>query len=229
MDFLPVNMLLLRLYIASGDLFYTTATVLGKIFNAVESAFKDRTYIFLEGYSTPFQENAVNVHASSSAIVDFYYNADKKQFVTGTGSKKTLPILSLDILRDGIVTFDLTDFIEGITVYSDNGFPSVSQIVNAWMIDSHVILTRECDFVVRVISCDGLSHDFSIYNDLDIGEAILEKVDVPVETAIEPVDAVTDAVTDTVTDTVTDAVTDAATDAVTDAVTDAATEPLKIE
>ena len=179
MDFRPVNLLLLRLYIASGDLFYTTATVLGKIFRAVESAFKDRNYIFLEGYSTAFQEQAVNVHASSGAIVDFYYNADKKQFVTGTGSKKTLPILSLEILRDGIVTFDLTDFIEGITVYSDNGFPSVSQIVNAWMIDSHVILTRECDFVVRVISCDGLSHDFSIYNDLDIGEAILEKVNVP--------------------------------------------------
>ena len=246
MDFPPVTLLLLRLYVASTDVFCTLATVFSKVVAGIESAFKERHYIFLENYSVPFREDAVNVYASSGAAVDFRYNADKKEFSSGTGPRRNLPILSLEILRDDAVVFDLTDFIEGVTVYSDNGFPSICQIVQAWMIDSHVILTRECDFMARVVADDGSTHVFNVQDDGDIGESVaVPDLDVPDATGTTPeaTEAVTDAadVTDATETAVTDATETAVTDttetaiepAVTDvtAPTDAApvSEPLKIE
>ena len=175
MEFLPpsTNFLLLRLYMVSSEFFYTTAIVMSKIMRGVQAAFSERNYLFLENYSTPFPEESVNAYASSSAAVEFFYCADKHQFSKGVGNNKRLPILSLEILRDGVVLFDLTDFIEKVSVISTAAFPSVSQIVQAWMIDSHVILDRGCDFVARIISNSGTSYEFDVRDDLDLGDAIL--------------------------------------------------------
>jgi len=176
MDFLPpsTNFLLLRLYMVSSDLFHAAATAAVKLVRGIQAAFSERTYLFLEGYSTPFPEQAVNAYASSSAAVEFFYNADKHEFSTGAGTKKSLPILSLEIARDGVVLFDLTDFIEKVTVVSAESFPSVSHLTQAWMIDSHVILDRACDFVARIISNSGTSYEFDVRDDLDLAGAMME-------------------------------------------------------
>lgn len=192
MDFPPATLLLLRLYVASTDIFCTIATVFSKVVAGIESAFKERNYLFLENYSVPFPEDTVNVYASSGAAVDFRYNADKKQFSSGAGPRRNLPILSLEILRDDAVVFDLTDFIEGVTVYSDNGFPSICQIVQAWMIDSHVILTRECDFLARVVADDGSTHVFNVQDDGDIGESVKVQEDDVTGTTPEATEALTE-------------------------------------
>jgi hypothetical protein len=187
MEFLPdkillVKIALLRFYLVSGEYIEAATKVIAKIVRGVESAFKEKKYLFLEGYSTPFPEQAVNVYASASAAVDFRYNADTKQFSSGIGPKQCLPILSLEIVRDEVV-FDLTDFIEGVSVISDNGFPSVSQLIQAWMIDSRVILTRECKFIARIVSNEGTTVELDVCDDSDIEDAIVpeEVPEVPEE------------------------------------------------
>ena len=184
MDFLPTSILfpLLRALLVSGEYFQAVTTAISKVAQGIQSAFHERVYIFLEGYSAPFPEHAVNLFASSSAALDFYYNADKKQFSTGAGTSRRLPALSLEIVRDGVVAFDLTDFIEKVTVVTEEEFPSVSQIVHAWMIDSHVILSRTCEFVARIVSEDGSTHECSVRNELDMAEAMSETEEVPLAT-----------------------------------------------
>ena len=113
-------------------------------------------------------------YENSSAAVEFFYNADKHEFSTGAGAKKNLPILSLEIVRDGVVLFDLTDFIEKVTVISTEVFPSMSHLVQAWMIDSHVILDRGCDFVARIISNSGVSYEADVRDDMDLAASMME-------------------------------------------------------
>lgn len=200
MDFFPTstNLLLLRLYLVSGEFIHATTNIIVKAVNAITNAFEDRRYYFLEGYSTPFAEQAVNVYASTSAEVRLYYNADKRQFSKGSGKVNALPILSLEITRDNVVCHDLTDFIEKMTIISDGVFPSVSQIIHAWMIDSHIIVSRACDFQVRVVSEEGDTYTVNILNDEDIsqvvkGEADAEEVEADELEALAEIESVAEA------------------------------------
>ena len=177
MDFLPVsaNITLLRLYSLALDALSVSYKVTKKIACAVRSAFKNRTYYFMVGYTTPLPFNSVDVFMPSGAEVDFVYDADKKEFSMQHAPPRYLPILSFEVLRDGAVIYDLTDFISDIKVVSC-AYPSVSQVLNAWAIDSRVVLSKKYELIARLISVNGTTFEVSVNdtNDISVAMASLE-------------------------------------------------------
>jgi hypothetical protein len=173
MDFLPVsaNIALLRLYSLAIDTLSVSYKVTTKLVCALRSAFKARTYYFMVGYTTPLPANNVDVFAPSSAEVDFIYDADKKEFSMQHAPARYLPILSFEIVRDGKVIYDLTDFISDIKIVS-SAFPSVSQVLNAWAIDSHVVLSKKYELVARLISANGNTFEVSVNDTKDMSVAM---------------------------------------------------------
>ena len=166
------TLFILRLTSAMESVARVSLSVLGKVAHGILNAFEQRNYYFLHGYSVPFHKKNVNIYASSSAQVEFAYNADIKQFSSSFGKPKNLPILSLEIVRDNHVLYDLTEFIESMTIVSDNEYPNISQIIQAWSLDSQIVLDRTCDFIARVVSCNGQTHDIKVTDTTDIDDVL---------------------------------------------------------
>jgi hypothetical protein len=175
----PLAMILFRMYLLVRGAVETTIDVTSKAVNGAMSAFDPRIYYFLYGYATPFKSSEVNIYASTAAPVEYQYNADLKHFndLSEHSITRYLPLLSLEIVRDGHAVYDLTEFIESMTVTSDVTdfrFPSVSQIVSAWSIGSQIVLDKNIAFVVHCMSDAGESYEFDISDTVDIDRAITE-------------------------------------------------------
>ena len=189
MELHQVKVVLFRLYLLVRDSVETTFSVTKRAILGAVRALEPRIYYFLKGYNTPYHEHAVNIHASTSACVDFVYNADNKTFhdVSEFTVTKYLPILSLEIVRDEEAVYDLTDFIESMTVVADVSafrYPSVSQIVNAWAIGSQIVFDPAIDFKVRCVSSEGETYEFNITDTIDLAAGIKEADDAQ---TVEPV------------------------------------------
>jgi hypothetical protein len=144
---------------------------------AVYASLQPREYYFLKGYTTPYRKEDVNIHSSASTTVEFLYNADTRVFsdMTPYTTTKYLPILSLDLIRDTEVYYDLTDFVERMTVVSNAKefkYPSVSQIMSAWTIDSKVLFDPSIDFFARIVSEEGATYEFVLSDTTDISYGI---------------------------------------------------------
>jgi hypothetical protein len=144
---------------------------------AVYASFQPREYYFLKGYTTPYRKEDLNIHSSASATVEFLYNADTRVFsdMTPHAISRYLPILSIDLIRDSAVYYDLTDFVERMVVVSnlkEFKYPSISQIMSAWAIDSKILFDPSIDFFARVVSEDGETYEFVLNDTNDILEGI---------------------------------------------------------
>ena len=177
-----VKLILFRLYLLISGVVQTVFSVTNKAVVGAVRALEPRVYYFLKGYNTPYHEHTVNIHASTSADVDFVYNMDKKAFhdVSDFTVTKYLPILSIEVIRDDVAIYDLTDFIESMTVVSDVSafrYPSVSQIVNAWAIGSQIVFDTSIDFKVRCVSSEGEEYEFSLTDTISLEAAMKEADD----------------------------------------------------
>jgi len=186
---LQVKLVLFRLYLLVRGTLDAAFSVTKKVVVGAVRALEPRIYYFLKGYTTPYHEHAVNIHASTSASVDFVYNAENKTFhdVSEFTVAKYLPILSLEIIRDDEAVYDLTDFIESMTVIADVSafrYPSVSQIVNAWAIGSQIVFDPAIDFKVRCVSSEGETYEFNITDTIDLAAGMKEADDAE---TVEPV------------------------------------------
>jgi len=169
--------------------------ITSKIVKALYVAFEPRVYYFLDGYTTPYPIRAVNIFASSSAEVEWVYVADTKTFMPLNmyardviAESIPLPILSLEIIRDERVSYDLTDFIEGVRIRQAPGerfIPSVSHIVRAWSIDSHIIFDRAIAFMARVITDTGITATHDIDEFVDEDDAVEEPVNADLDADAE--------------------------------------------
>lgn len=136
-----------------------------QIYNKIVETFSPKTYVFFDCITSPYNLSHVNISASSSAVPQWYYLPDDNTFVgweLGTtiesimnrgGKPKPLPVLSMEILENDRVIYDLTDFSQSIKVYPqiDGVFPSAAHILGAWSLSSRIILDRNRDFVVHIL------------------------------------------------------------------------------
>jgi hypothetical protein len=183
MEFLPSTttmvVWLLRIYTTLNDAFTTTSLVSVKLVNALLNAFNKREYYFLTGYVTPYPRTNVNAHASSSAAVEWIYTIDDNSFKSYRAGEfpvgARLPILSLEIVRDERVAHDLTDFIESIVVIRETNstaFPTISQIVQAWVLHSQIVFDTRIEFYVKLVTESGDTVILDIDDDRDLREAV---------------------------------------------------------
>jgi hypothetical protein len=118
-----------------------------KIYDAVCVAVSPSYYIFFNGVEHPCTN--IDLHAPGSAQPLWLYSPEINTFYewpmheTDAVVFKQLPILSLEILDGEDILHDLSDFVASIQVHvrgEDEFYPSLSHIVNAWSLNSKIIL-----------------------------------------------------------------------------------------
>lgn len=164
----PCLLFFLSLYNSLDTIFTQCNNFVGKLYMGIRDAFTEKLYYLLENVTIPLPVKSINISASSSAVPDWYYSLDKKQFIQWKFSTPIsvllsyynayyLPILSMEILEEDSVIYDLTDFIGDIKVHTSGAvvFPSIAHILGAWSLSSGIILDATREFNVRIIDIDG--------------------------------------------------------------------------
>lgn len=117
------------------------------------------TYVFFENIMHPYNASCLNISHPESALPDWYYKPHENVFLQWTFSAKMnspflrlrSTILSMEILENERVVFDLTDFLEKMKIYG-RFMPSVEHIIGAWYISSGIVLDTTTPYVVRHIT-----------------------------------------------------------------------------
>jgi hypothetical protein len=171
MDIPPwVAVWLLTTYSTACDFCEKSKTVLSTLFSAVYHAFDPRVYFFFDTLTPThaYRTSEVNQSASSSADIDWTYNADSNEFFDRGGCnydlhRRAYPYLSIELVKsNGRVAYDLTDFIENLRIYSDERrTPSVGQVLEAWSLSSHIVVNPELIGSVRLMNENGEAVEMS--------------------------------------------------------------------
>jgi len=152
--------------------FLRTYSVISRVCNAVGSFFhkvyricledSQPTYILFENIMHPYNASCVTLTLAASAIPDWYYKPDENILVQWTFpariNTKAPPfprlrstILSMEILENDRVVFDLTDFLGKMEIYGER-MPCVQHIIGAWYASSSIVLDTTSPYVVRHIT-----------------------------------------------------------------------------
>ena len=127
-----------------------------KIYKAIQSVYVPTNYIFFANVNTPYIENKVNLYSPRSATPIWVYSPDTRKFTAWGDSdalfSHALPVLSIEILENDEVMYDLTDFIETIRVYNTQKSPSLTHIIYAWVLSSELILDPHRIFTIRYMT-----------------------------------------------------------------------------
>lgn len=152
--------------------FLRTYSVISRVCNAVGTFFRKAyricledsqpTYILFENIMHPYNISCVTLGLAASAIPDWYYKPDENILVQWTFpariNTKSPPfprlrstILSMEILENDRVVFDLTDFLGKMEIYGER-MPCVQHIIGAWYASSSIVLDTTSPYVVRHIT-----------------------------------------------------------------------------
>lgn len=147
---------MLRMYTALSSWMESTWIILQKMYSAVKGVFDDELYLFFADTAFAYPSRKVVTWTASSARPSWLYNATEGCFHEWCGSlistrvkgeyKSTLPYLSLEIMEGEHVAYDLTDFIERLTVYREDEeemYPTVEQVVAAWSTGSNILVDEK--------------------------------------------------------------------------------------
>ena len=164
-----------------SEVIVATKDVSVKILNGVLNAFDKHEYYFMQGYVVPYLRSSINEYASCSAKVEWIYTVEDNQFtiygLQGLPVGASLPILSLELVRDDRVAYDLTDFVETMVVIRSTDvpfFPSISQIVQAWVLHSKIVFDTRIEFAARLITTNGDTVVLELDDGRDLGLVIEE-------------------------------------------------------
>jgi hypothetical protein len=201
----PVLVFLLGLFNFGSLVIGRTSEVTKTILQAVLSSFEPKTYYFFDNY-TPTQARRtthVNLSASTAANVDWTYNLTENAFYDGPNmctdfKRRSLPYLSIEMIgSDGKVIYDLTDFIEGTHIYSnERRTPLIGQVLEAWSHSSHIVLAPDAVSHIRIVGEDGgdygLTYKDAIYGHeasaVEEGEVVEDLSGAPIDLSGAPVD-----------------------------------------
>jgi len=139
--------------------------MVGSFFYKVYRVFSEDsepTYILFENIMHPYIASRMTLNLAASAIPEWYYKPDENILLQWTFparmntthspfSRFRNTILSMEILENDKVVFDLTDFLEKMKIYG-TFMPSVEHIIGAWYISSGIVLDTTSPYVVRHIT-----------------------------------------------------------------------------
>jgi hypothetical protein len=159
----PALFCLLRTY----SLVSKISGIVGSFFSKVYRVFSEDyqpTYVLFENIMHPYNASGLSLRLLASAIPDWYYKPSENVLVQWTFptdinakippfSRLRSTILSMVILENDRVVFDLTDFLENTKIYGRN-MPSVEHIIGAWYISNGIVLDTTSQYIVRHITED---------------------------------------------------------------------------
>ena len=124
-----------------------------KLYYAYNAFFNPQYYIFLKDSVYPHQVDTNQPLKNTMAAPELFYNADDRLFFPWSSTQSIqeitsnprfpIPMLSLELLSDdGVVKYDLTDFIESMRhiILPGRSVPTVGQIISVWQLWSRVLL-----------------------------------------------------------------------------------------
>jgi len=184
---------ILRTYASIKNTYDTVYENLDVLYNKLRQALSKKQYVFFQYITSPYNMLDVNIAAPSCAPPLWYYIPENKAFIscslaasvedTLNSAKRgsPLPILSMEVVENDQVVFDLTDFLSSITVYPStlNRCPPVAHILSAWTLSSQIVLDRERSFVVRLMDVNAKEYETDVCecNDIFV-EPMIEVEDV---------------------------------------------------
>jgi hypothetical protein len=161
MDSSSLLLCILRTHSFLSKAYDVVGSFLGKVYR-IFSEDSEPTYILFENIMHPYNASRVTLTFAASAIPDWYYKPDENVLVQWSFptqiNTRTPPfpllrstILSMEILENDRVVFDLTDFLEKTKIYATR-MPSVEHIVGAWYASVGIVLDTTSPYVVRHIT-----------------------------------------------------------------------------
>jgi hypothetical protein len=173
---------ILRTYALVKNTYDTVYENVHVLYNKLRQALTKKQYVFFQYITSPYNILDVNIAAPSCAPPLWYYIPENKAFISCNlvGSVEDtlnsvkrgspLPILSMEVVENDQVVFDLTDFLSSITVYpsTHNKCPSVAHILSAWTLSSQIVLDRERSFVVRLMDVNAKEYETDVCECNDI-------------------------------------------------------------
>lgn len=139
----------------------------------VMAALKPEYFVFFDQIDMPYPEHLVNVSANLSAQPAWRYSKDMHTFfewgldaTSVVGSPESLPYLSMEIVANGKVQYDLSEFVSKVKICCEDSsavsYPCFSSIIGAWMLDSGVVLDPKKTVVVRIIDDAADMHEITM-------------------------------------------------------------------
>jgi hypothetical protein len=138
-----------------------------------------KEYLFFYEYNVPCLRSTVNVEASGSAKVEWIYDADKRVFYQYDYANKyrehpsRLPVLSIEVIENNKVLYDLTDFLDTLRFVScGDSAPSIEQLIGAWSLSSGIILDTTRNFELRFLCTEANMHVTHLRNTSSVHDII---------------------------------------------------------
>ena len=136
---------LLSYYNWLSSLCTTTTRTVQRFYDSLVKAFSPNTYIFFRDVEFAYPSSSISFQTHGSAYPAWLYSADTLTFTEWPEGDKPskLPVLSMEVVDEDEVIYDLTDFVNEINVIQledSTTFPSVGQILNAWTLSSKIVL-----------------------------------------------------------------------------------------
>ena len=140
-------------------------------------ALSPENYLFFDVNAAVYPEHLVDTSANLSATPQWTYSKDAAVFrLWGEENlvPTSLPYLSLEVLLDDELQYDLTDYIGKLKVYttgsSDGPFPSLMSVLAAWTLHSGVVLDSNKAIIYRIITDAGETVEVRQYEESEVTE-----------------------------------------------------------
>ena len=137
------------------------ATTTQTITKGVVRSLQDKSYVFFEGSNYPYRAQDLSLTGPGVAPVEWYYDADKKLFVSASLYNTTteytsnhLEWLCGQIRYNNLTLYDISDFLQQ-TKWAGRTKPSVARVLAAWSLQSGVILSGIEGITLQTINEDG--------------------------------------------------------------------------
>ena len=155
-------------------LWTVTKSITGFTYTVGKSVWKTLqpdTYYFFEGYDAAYKASDYTRSGPGVPPVEWVYDSKKKTFMNPMGSQRShhLPWLSAEIKHMNLTLYDITEFVESIRFFHDEGVPSATSVpsaehvLSAWSLESGILLNKSGSLVLSVIDENGEGEDIPLY------------------------------------------------------------------
>jgi len=128
------------------------------------------TYYFFQGYDAAYKASDYTRSGPGVPPVEWLYDSKKKTFMNPMGSQRShhLPWLSAEIKHMNLTLYDITEFVESIRYFHDEGssatsVPSAEHVLSAWSLESGILLDKSGSLVLSVIDENGDGEEIPLY------------------------------------------------------------------
>lgn len=136
----------------------STTQTIGK---GVIRSLQSQHYVFFEGSNYPYRLQDYSLTGAGVAQVEWYYDAEKKQFLSSSLYNTTteytlhhLEWLTGQIRYNDLILYDISEFLQQVK-WAGRAKPSIHRVMAAWSLQSGIVLSGMNGISLQTINEDG--------------------------------------------------------------------------